>query len=106
MMLRLPTTSFSLRINGSGYCASIFRQATQCPSKHIAGRTFSTSSVGVISSAGTEPAQSFSIHARPVRHPELGTAVWSAALAPHSVENVGSIEILILSVELKHTDEM
>ena len=33
--------------------------------------------------------------------PEPGTAVWSAAVPPHSVENVGSGEILILSVELK-----
>jgi hypothetical protein len=37
--------------------------------------------------------------AGPAREP--GTAVWSAALPPHSVENVGSSEILILSVELK-----
>lgn len=33
--------------------------------------------------------------------PELGTAVWLAAMPPHTVENVDSSEIRLLNVELK-----
>jgi quercetin dioxygenase-like cupin family protein len=34
--------------------------------------------------------------------PEAGTSVWLEAMPPHSVENVGSAEIRLLTVELKH----
>jgi hypothetical protein len=33
--------------------------------------------------------------------PEAGTAVWSPALPPHSLENVGPAEIHVIGVELK-----
>jgi hypothetical protein len=33
--------------------------------------------------------------------PEAGTCVWLEAMPPHSVENVGSAEIRLLTVELK-----
>ena len=35
--------------------------------------------------------------------PEPGTAVWIAAMPPHTVENVDSSEIRLLNVELKRT---
>ena len=31
--------------------------------------------------------------------------LWSEALPPHSLENVGAVEIRIISVELKHGDD-
>jgi hypothetical protein len=34
--------------------------------------------------------------------PELGTTVWLAPMPPHSVENVDTSEIRVLTVELKH----
>jgi hypothetical protein len=34
--------------------------------------------------------------------PEPGTAFWTAALPPHTVENVDSSEIRFLNIELKH----
>lgn len=33
--------------------------------------------------------------------PQVGTALWSAPLEPHFVENVGDHEIRVISVELK-----
>ncbi len=33
--------------------------------------------------------------------PQPGTAVWSPAFPPHSLENVGSAEIHVIGVELK-----
>ncbi|MGZ8717369.1 MAG: cupin domain-containing protein [Gaiellaceae bacterium] len=34
--------------------------------------------------------------------PEPGTAFWTPALPPHTVENVDSSEIRLLNIELKH----
>lgn len=34
--------------------------------------------------------------------PQAGTALWSGALAPHTLENVDSSEIHVINVELKH----
>jgi hypothetical protein len=34
--------------------------------------------------------------------PEPGTAVWTAALPPHSLENVGGAAIHVVNVELKN----
>jgi len=36
----------------------------------------------------------------------MPAVVWSEPLAPHSVENVGGAELLVLSVELKDTDSL
>ncbi len=36
--------------------------------------------------------------------PEPGTAFWTEAMAPHTVENVGGSEIRLLNVELKGSD--
>jgi mannose-6-phosphate isomerase-like protein (cupin superfamily) len=33
--------------------------------------------------------------------PGAGTAVWSGPLAPHTLENVGDLELRVISVELK-----
>jgi hypothetical protein len=33
--------------------------------------------------------------------PQLGTAIWSGSLSPHTLENVGSAEIHIIGFELK-----
>jgi hypothetical protein len=35
--------------------------------------------------------------------PESGTALWSDAQPPHTLENVDTSEIRVISVELKHT---
>jgi hypothetical protein len=37
----------------------------------------------------------------PGTFPEPGTAVWSGALAPHTLENVGTAEIHVIGIELK-----
>jgi len=34
--------------------------------------------------------------------PERGTAFWTAAMPPHTLENVDSSEIRLLNIELKH----
>jgi quercetin dioxygenase-like cupin family protein len=34
--------------------------------------------------------------------PQPGTAIWSDALPPHSLENVGTTDIHVLGFELKH----
>ena len=36
--------------------------------------------------------------------PEPGSAVWSASLAPHTLENVGAADIHVIGVELKRPD--
>ena len=36
--------------------------------------------------------------------PELGTAVWSGPLGPHSLENIGTRDIQVIAVEMKVTD--
>lgn len=33
--------------------------------------------------------------------PPLGTALWSGPLGPHTLENIGSAELRVISVELK-----
>jgi hypothetical protein len=35
--------------------------------------------------------------------PQPGTAVWSAALEPHTLENVGTAEIHVIGIELKNS---
>ena len=39
---------------------------------------------------------------RAMGKPPVGSAVWSAALRPHTLENVGESEIRVLCVELKN----
>jgi hypothetical protein len=36
--------------------------------------------------------------------PQPGTALWSDALAPHTLENVDTSEIHVIGVELKNND--
>jgi quercetin dioxygenase-like cupin family protein len=38
--------------------------------------------------------------------PKVSTVVWCEPLTPHSVENVGGAELLVLSIELKDSESL
>jgi hypothetical protein len=43
------------------------------------------------------------LDSRTIEAPALGTALWSAPMPPHTLQNVGQSDLQVISVELKHT---
>lgn len=60
--------------------------------------------LGVSDFVRRDPDGAVLLDTRGSSHPPVGSSVWNEPLTPHSLENVGELELRNITVELKHAD--
>ena len=96
-------TSFCLKTIASAFSKSASRRAILFPCTRIAGLLRSTSRSRATFFAATKTATLLFDSRTMGPPPAKPVAQWTPPLPPHSVENIGANEILLISTELKES---